>query len=288
MAFIATSWFLGTYLVLCFMGSQIHTYYTVALAPPLSLTVGIAVDIYVRHHRLVAVRAAASVAVLAGAVSSWLILASVVGWPDWLGGAVLVLGALGAALLGAQAPTRWLQGFAGVVAAAALLAGPIATSLHNVSLAHNGSNPVSGPLTKNHGSISRFLHEMQNGNPEWAYNLAFGQKPSEEIVGRLKASHGCTWAAATYASQTAARLQIEAGRPVTPVGGFAGTDPSPTLEQFIDRVEGGQICYFLADDAFLATQTEKTEVVEISEWVKANYESEVVDGRSVYDLNKPR
>jgi hypothetical protein len=129
---------------------------------------------------------------------------------------------------------------------------------------------------------------MQNGNPEWAYNLAFGQKPSEEIVGRLKASHGCTWAAATYASQTAARLQIEAGRPVTPVGGFAGTDPSPTLEQFIDRVEGGQICYFLADDAFLATQTEKTEVVEISEWVKANYESEVVDGRSVYDLNKPR
>lgn len=288
MAFIATSWFLGTYLVLCFMGNQIHTYYTVALAPALSLTVGIAVDIYVRHHRLVLVRAGAAVAVLAGAVSSWLILASVVGWPDWLGGAVLVLGALGAALLGAQAPTRWLQGVAGVVAAAALLTGPIATSMHNVSLPHNGSNPVSGQLTKNPGSISRFLNEMQNGNPEWAYNLAFGQKPSAEIVRRLKASHGCTWAAATYASQTAARLQIESGRPVMPVGGFAGTDPSPTLQQFIDRVEGGQICYFLVQDAFLATQSEQTEVVEISEWVEANYESDVVDGRRVYDLSKPQ
>lgn len=284
-AFVATSWFIGTYLVLSFMGDQIHTYYTMALAPSLSLVMGVTADIYIKYRRtLVAVRLATAVAVLSGSCSAWLLLNSVVGWPEWLSMGVLAVGAVGASMLASVAPNRILQWAGGVAAAAALLTGPVVTSLHNVTVPHNGSNPVSGKLSKNAGSINRFLDEMQNGRHDWAYNTAFGQSPGPAVVQKLSLSEECTWAAATYASQTAARLQIETNRPVMPIGGFAGTDPSPTLQEFKGHVLDGQICYFLGHDEFLATQTTPTPVVEISEWVTANFDYEEVDGQRLYDL----
>lgn len=284
-AFLATSWFVGTYFVLCFMGDQIHTYYTAALAPPLSLVLGVGVDMYAKHRRSsVIVRSTAAFAVLIGTASSWLLLNSVVGWPDWLPTAVLAVGTVAASMLAIVAPNRTLLSVGGLAAVTALLIGPVVTSMHNVAVPHNGSNPVSGMLTKNPGSINRFLDEMQHGKHEWAYNIAFGQRPNAGIVNRLSLSSGCTWAAATYASQTAARLQIESNRAVMPIGGFAGTDPSPNLDEFIGRVEDGKICYFLSHDEFLATQTTPTAVGEISEWVRTNFEPEIVEGQTLYDL----
>ena len=286
-AFLAISWFVGTYLVLSFMGDQIHTYYTAALAPSLSLVIGLTAGIYIDNRRkLVAVRLAAAVAVLAGSTSAWLLLNSIEECPLWLPTSVLATGAVGASMLASVAPNRTLQWVGSLAAAIALLAGPIATSLHNVSIPHNGSNPVSGQLSKNPGSVNRFLDEMQNGNHIWAYNIAFGQRPGAAVVNRLSLSEDCTWAAATYTSQTAARLQIETNRPIMPIGGFAGTDPSPTLQEFKDHVEDADICYFLGHDEFLATQTGPSAVVEISKWVTANFESEEVDGQRLYDLRR--
>jgi 4-amino-4-deoxy-L-arabinose transferase-like glycosyltransferase len=286
-AAIAASWFIVTYLVLCFMGDQIHTYYTTALAPSLSIVIGIVGDLYVRHHRTSpAIRWATAIAVLGGAASSWLLLNSVVGWPSWLPTAVIAAGGLGASMLAVLAPNRGLLLVGSLAAICALLCGPIVTSAHNVATPHNGSNPVSGMLTKNTGSISRFLDDMKHGEYPWAYNLAFGQQPSERIVNALSHSTHCTWAAATYASQTAARLQLESGRPVMPIGGFAGTDPSPTLQDFIAQVNEGKVCYFLAHDDFLAAQAEPTSATQVSNWVKSNFKSEVLDGQTLYDLRR--
>lgn len=287
LAFIAVTWFFGTYGVLSFMGNQIHTYYTEALAPPMALTVGVACAIYFQHRRLLRFRMAAAAAILSTSLCSWLILNSVVGWPIWLGNAVLFAGAIGAALAAVPPPTRWLEVCAATAAAAAMLVGPLATSVLNTTLIQNGSNPVSGQLTKSTGSINRFLDEMKHGNPAWAYDVAFGQKPNDSILQLLRASNGCTWAAATAASQTAARLQIEADRPVMPLGGFAGTDPSPTLAAFKIHVDDGSICYFLSQDGFLATQTANSAFAEISEWVEAHYEREDIGGQGIYDLSKP-
>jgi 4-amino-4-deoxy-L-arabinose transferase-like glycosyltransferase len=284
-AAIAVSWFVVTYLVLCFMGDQIHTYYTAALAPSLSIVIGIASDLYVRHRRTSpTIRWAAGLAVLGGTASSWLLLNSVVGWPTWLPTAVIAAGGLGASMLAVLAPNRGLLLVGALAAVCGLLCGPIVTSAQNVATAHNGSNPLSGTLTKNTGSISRFLDDMEHGEYPWAYNLAFGQQPSEGIVRALSSSTGCTWALATYASQTAARLQLESGRPVMPIGGFAGTDPSPTLQDFIAQVNGGEVCYFLAHNDFLAAQAEPTSAVLVSNWVKSNFKSEVLDGQILYDL----
>lgn len=287
LAFVATTWFFGTYLVLSFMGNQIHTYYTEALSAPLALTVGVASAIYVQHRRLFVVRAVAALGILATAVCSWLILSSVVGWPDWLGNAILLLGALGAALSVARPPTRWLEVGGASVAVAALLTGPLLTSALNTTLPQNGSNPVSGQLTKSPASINRFLDDMKHGNPEWAYDVAFGQRPNDAVLNLLTATKSCLWAAATTASQTSARLQIDADRPIMPLGGFAGSDPSPTVQIFKDHVAAGRICYFLPQDEFLATQSKTSTVTEISDWVKGHFELETVGGQEIYDLSKP-
>ncbi|MFF1883190.1 ArnT family glycosyltransferase [Pseudarthrobacter sp. NPDC058196] len=287
LAFVAVTWFLGTYLVLSFMGNQIHTYYTEALSAPLALTLGVAGAIYMKHHRVFVVRVVTAVDILATAVCAWLILSSVVGWPEWLGNGIMLLGSLGAALSVVRPPARWLEVGAASIAVAAMLAGPLVTSALNTTLPQNGSNPVSGQLTKSRTSINRFLDDMKHGNPAWAYDVAFGQTPNAAILDKLTASsRTCLWAAATTASQTAARLQLESGRPVMPLGGFAGSDPSPTLQAFKDRVEDGKICYFLPQDGFLATQSKVSTVSEISDWVRAHFKLEMEGGQGIYDLSK--
>ena len=55
-----------------------------------------------------------------------------------------------------------------------------------------------------------------------------------------------TWAAATVNSNNAAGYQLASGEPVMAIGGFNGTDPSPTLAQFEKYVAEGKIHYFIA------------------------------------------
>ncbi|MGX1755747.1 ArnT family glycosyltransferase [Streptomyces lydicus] len=55
-----------------------------------------------------------------------------------------------------------------------------------------------------------------------------------------------TWAAAAIGSQNAASYQLATEKPVMPIGGFNGSDPSPTLAQFKKEVAAGKIHYFIA------------------------------------------
>ncbi|MDT0457767.1 glycosyltransferase family 39 protein [Streptomyces sp. DSM 41527] len=55
-----------------------------------------------------------------------------------------------------------------------------------------------------------------------------------------------TWAAAAIGSQNAASYQLATEKPVMAIGGFNGSDPSPTLAQFKKEVAAGKIHYFIA------------------------------------------
>ena len=55
-----------------------------------------------------------------------------------------------------------------------------------------------------------------------------------------------TWVAATVGSNNAAGYQLATGEPVMAIGGFNGSDPSPTLAQFQQYVAEGKIHYFIA------------------------------------------
>lgn len=277
-------WLLTTFLLLCFMGNQIHTYYTAALTPPLALVLGIALDALVMMASSSLARIIGAVIALTGLLTSWLIIGGTVAWPDWLPTTLLGVGIASVSALVIRPPNRTLEITASLLLGASLLCGPVITSVHNVTVAFNGSNPVSGGLTKNPTGISHLLESLRRNDLPWAHDIAFGRVPDAALVDALAGTRGCTWAAASYASQTAARLQLESGRPVMPVGGFAGSDPSPTLDEFKDKVAAGEICFLVQQEAFIEVQATESESSAISTWVENTFPKETIGGTTVYRL----
>jgi hypothetical protein len=114
--------------------------------------------------------------------------------------------------------------------------------------------------------------------------LLGGQTPSAELVTALQAgADQYTWVAATIGSNNAATLQLGSGLPVMPVGGFNGSDPSPTLAQFQSYVRNGQIHYFIGGGGFGASSGSSASA-DIAAWVAENFTATTIGGTTVYDL----
>jgi hypothetical protein len=94
---------------------------------------------------------------------------------------------------------------------------------------------------------------------------------------------GYTWAAATVGSESAAPLQLATGKPVLAIGGFNGTDPTPTLAQFERLVSEHKIHYFVGQSRS-SFGGGSGAAAEITSWVGAHFTAETVGGVSVYDL----
>ncbi|MFJ5273646.1 ArnT family glycosyltransferase [Streptomyces sp. NPDC088358] len=103
-----------------------------------------------------------------------------------------------------------------------------------------------------------------------------------------------TWAAAAIGSQNSASYQLATGKPVMAIGGFNGTDPSPTLAQFKKYVTDGRIHYFISGGGMGgggmggggASGTTSTSS-RISSWVTANFKKVTVGSATFYDLTQP-
>jgi len=113
--------------------------------------------------------------------------------------------------------------------------------------------------------------------------------PSTAVVAALSAdAQKYTWVAAAVGSQTAAGLQLGTQLPVMAVGGFNGSDPSPTLAQFQQYVAQGQIHYFAGGGRGFGNQNGgSSSSSEISSWVEATFTSVTIDGSTFYDLTQP-
>ena len=66
------------------------------------------------------------------------------------------------------------------------------------------------------------------------------------------------------------------------IGGFNGSDPSPTLAQFQAYVAAGQIHYFIGGSTGGGGGAGSSS--EISTWVAATFTATTVDGVTLYDL----
>ena len=75
--------------------------------------------------------------------------------------------------------------------------------------------------------------------------------------------------------------------PVMAIGGFNGSDPSPTLAQFQADVQAGEIHYFLAGGGFGQQNGGSDASSQINSWVAANYTSVQIGGQTFYDLTAP-
>ncbi|MFI2285909.1 glycosyltransferase family 39 protein [Streptomyces niveus] len=116
--------------------------------------------------------------------------------------------------------------------------------------------------------------------------LLDGQAVSSEVVAALrKDADDFTWVAATTGSQNAASNQLAAGEPVMAIGGFNGSDPSPTLEQFKQYVAEGKIHYFLGGGGFGGGGGgQNGSGSSIATWVQSTYKEVTVGDTTLYDL----
>ena len=118
--------------------------------------------------------------------------------------------------------------------------------------------------------------------------LPGGGTANEEIVAMLQQDADTyRWAAATTGSQNAANYQLASEQPVMAIGGFNGSDPAPTLEQFKEYVRQGLIHYYISGDGMSGSQMGGSNAAdEIAEWVAGHFEAQTVDGVTVYDLSE--
>jgi hypothetical protein len=102
----------------------------------------------------------------------------------------------------------------------------------------------------------------------------------------LKADAGrYVWVAAAVGSESAAGYQLATQDAVMPIGGFNGSDPSPTLAQFEADVAAGRIHYFISGSVGRSNGG-SSDASRISAWVEKNFTAETVDGTTIYNLTK--
>jgi len=248
-----------------------HPYYTVALAPAIAALVGGGVTAMWRLGRRSRWWAVALPGtVLGSALWAAALLGRTPSYDPGLSTAILIMGAVSAAGLAmalyrpSGAP---LAAVPAVVASAALLAGPAAYSLTTIGTPAAGpasagpvpggqligqSAPASGgpgfPSRLANGKLPSSQKMPQGGLPGFKPGAGFGalEDVSSQLVTYL-ASHQrhAKYLLAVNGSQAAAGFILATGKPVIAMGGFLGTDPAPTLDQFKRLVAAGEVHYVL-------------------------------------------
>lgn len=286
-AVASVAWMITTYLMLSFMGNSFHSYYTASIAAPLALCIGLGAELLTSRRQSPLSRIGIAAAVVSSSIFSHAMWQLSAAYPLSVGIGLLLLGLLAGALLSVPAPWKWVHRSAAWLAIGSLLVGPAFCSTLALATPQEGSNPLSGGLSRSPNTLSRFLSGVKHGDPAWASGLAVGVTPSPVLAAYLRnASTECTWAAATYPGQTAARFQLEIGRPVMPLGGFAAMDPSPTLVQFKEWVQAGRLCYLVEQPEQLKVPGNSAELLAIHKWVVNTFRPEEIDGVTVYNLTR--
>ena len=99
------------------------------------------------------------------------------------------------------------------------------------------------------------------------------------------------WAAAVISSQNATSLELASGgKAVMAMGGFTGSDPSPTLAEFEQWVKAGDITYYIAGGGMGGGGGSGPGggFSQITSWVEAHYKSTTIGGETVYLLLQPK
>ncbi|MEU0759505.1 glycosyltransferase family 39 protein [Streptomyces microflavus] len=129
--------------------------------------------------------------------------------------------------------------------------------------------------------------------------LLNGASVSTEAKALLeKDADAYTWAAAAVGAQNAAGYQLATGEPVMAIGGFNGSDPSPTLAQFKKYVAEGKVHYFVSGGTGGGMGGEgmggggmggggNGTSSQISSWVTENFTEVTVGSATFYDLTQP-
>ncbi len=300
------TWLLVTALTFSFMAGIFHAYYTVALAPAVAALVGIGARVLWEHRSSLVATGLMSFTVALTSVFAWFLLHRSADFLPWLKWAIVVLGMVFAlALAGAGHLPRRLALAAAGLALVAGLAGPAAYAVSTAATPHTGSIPTAGPATAGGqggpggvGAPGGFRGGAPTGTAQGTPpggrtatrgggmgGLLNGSTPSAEVTALLKAdADAYTWTAAAIGSNNASGYQLASEQPVMAIGGFNGSDPSPTLAQFKQYVANGQVHYFIASSVG-GGGGGAGGTNEITAWVQANFTATTVGSTTLYDLS---
>ncbi|MFD3727980.1 ArnT family glycosyltransferase [Streptomyces sp. NPDC058671] len=105
----------------------------------------------------------------------------------------------------------------------------------------------------------------------------------------LKGADDYTWVAAAVGAQNAAGYQLATEKPVMAIGGFNGSDPSPTLDEFKRYVAEGRIHYLVASGGGGGGGMGGNGTsARITAWVQDAFEQVTVGTSTFYDLTAPK
>jgi 4-amino-4-deoxy-L-arabinose transferase-like glycosyltransferase len=97
---------------------------------------------------------------------------------------------------------------------------------------------------------------------------------------------GYRWAAATVGAESAAPFQLASGEPVMAIGGFNGTDQTPSLAQFKQMVAAHEVHYFIGANGHTFGGG-SGDATQITSWVESHFTKQTVGGVTVYNLSRP-
>jgi 4-amino-4-deoxy-L-arabinose transferase-like glycosyltransferase len=303
-------WLVVTGVVFSFMSGIFHAYYTVALAPAVAALAAIGAAELWRARSGALARWMLAAMVAATGVWSFVLLNRVPTWLPVLRWTILIgCGVVTAALLAGAARVGRMAvavAMAGVVAG---LAGPASYALATMASPHSGSVPTSGPASAGGGmggpggmagmagsggmggsGGTGASGTAPTGNAGGMGGPGGGQSNSELTA--LLAATSTRWSAAISGASSAADLELSSGTSVIALGGWSGSDPSPTLAAFQRYVETGQIRYLISGGNGARGGTGGTgggtsTTSQITTWVQEHYRSTTVGGSTVYDLTRP-
>ncbi|MBY4209827.1 glycosyltransferase family 39 protein [Rhodococcus fascians] len=318
------AWLLVTGLTFSFMAGIFHSYYTVALSPAVAALAGIGSVMLWRERQRLWVRIAMALAVASTVALAWVLLGRSASFVPWLKWAILVVGVVAVVALLIPALTRGRLAAVAILAVMfAGLAGPTAYAVDTIGTPHTGSIVSAGPNTgmrgfggmgegrRGQGGLPGGMQlppgaqmpagmQPPAGLPGQAGQLPGGAEmgmgggmggllegstPTAEVTAMLEQDAASyTWVAAAIGANTAAGYQLATEDPVMPVGGFNGTDPSPTLAEFQQYVADGRIHYFIGGGGMGGRESGSS--AEISAWVTENFTATTVDNVTLYDLTK--
>jgi 4-amino-4-deoxy-L-arabinose transferase-like glycosyltransferase len=262
-------WLAVTALVFSLMNGIVHPYYAVALAPAIAALVAIAGRALWQGRANIAVRSVLAGMIAVTAVWAFILLDRTPDWFPALRWIIVLLGLLAATFVAVGVPpARRIAIVLGTTVVLALGLGTGAYAVETASVPHSGSIPTSGPATSGFGRGG--FGGFGGGGPD----------ATSSSVGQLLAQTTTKWAAATNGSQQAASLELASGKAVIGIGGWDGSDPAPTLDQFKQYVAAGEVKYYI-DGGRGGGRGGSS---DIADWVASNFQATTVDGQTVYDL----
>ncbi|MGO4804138.1 glycosyltransferase family 39 protein [Arthrobacter sp. 2MCAF15] len=277
-------WFACAATVLAFMSGIVHPYYVLTAVPPLCFLAAFALMHLLRRVQTVRVRLLTGFVLLASMVFAFVSASRSVDEYPWLPAAMLAMWGLVLAGVVVRPPSPGVARTTAALLIATLLAGPIIWSLNTVLNPHTGAGVIAGP-----GIFGMRTDDRSRASPDTPpsyLSVMHGDLPSTTLLERLRQSSSAAWAAAVVGSETAANYQLELGRAVLPIGGFDGSDPFPTLEQFKVLVADGRIGSVVIQGLPPLTLEGRGESARIVAWVRQQFVPENVDGAQYFQLIK--